>query len=66
VIADVRSRRLKPGDKLTSIAELRDRYHVSRGTVQMVYARLEALRVIRQQQGKGGFVTEHNTWVREP
>ncbi|MEV4812659.1 winged helix-turn-helix domain-containing protein [Micromonospora avicenniae] len=66
VIADVRSNRLKPGEKLPSIAELRDRYDVSHGTVQMAYARLEALRVIRRQQGKGVFVTDPKTWMREP
>ncbi|MEU7711918.1 winged helix-turn-helix domain-containing protein [Micromonospora chalcea] len=66
VIADVRGTKLKPGDKLPSIAELRDRYRVSHGTVQMAYARLEALRVIRRQQGKGVFVTDPKTWMREP
>lgn len=66
VIADVKARRLKPGDRLPSIAELRDRYGVSHGTVQMSYARLEALRVIRRQQGKGVFVTDPKTWMREP
>ncbi|MCU4295771.1 GntR family transcriptional regulator, partial [Brevibacterium permense] len=27
---------------------------------------LEALRVIRRQQGKGVFVTDPKTWMREP
>ncbi|MGC4892473.1 winged helix-turn-helix domain-containing protein [Micromonospora sp. DT31] len=66
VIADVSGKKLKPGDKLPSIAELRARYRVSHGTVQMAYARLEALRVIRRQQGKGVFVTDPKTWMREP
>ncbi|MBQ1050103.1 winged helix-turn-helix transcriptional regulator [Micromonospora sp. C51] len=66
VIADVKSKRLKPGDRLPSIAELRATYDVSHGTVQMAYARLEALRVIRRQQGKGVFVTDPKTWMREP
>ncbi|MEU7754906.1 winged helix-turn-helix domain-containing protein [Micromonospora sp. NPDC049171] len=66
VIADVSSKKLKPGEKLPSIAELRVRYDVSHGTVQMAYARLEALRVIRRQQGKGVFVTDPETWMREP
>ncbi|MFI7211208.1 winged helix-turn-helix domain-containing protein [Micromonospora maritima] len=66
VIADVRSKKLTPGDKLPSIAELRENYRVSHGTVQMAYARLEALRVIRRQQGKGVFVTDPKTWMREP
>ncbi|MDG4810359.1 hypothetical protein O7634_26700 [Micromonospora sp. WMMD1120] len=36
------------------------------GTVQLAYVRLEALRVIRRQQGKGVFVTDPKTWMREP
>ncbi|GAB3178666.1 regulatory GntR family protein [Micromonospora palomenae] len=66
VIADVRTKRLNPGDRLPSISQLRDKYGVSHGTVQMAYARLEALRVIRRQQGKGVFVTDPKTWMREP
>lgn len=66
VIADVRSNKLKPGDKLPSIAELRKKYGVSHGTIQMSYARLEALRVIRRQQGKGIFIADPKLWMREP
>ncbi|MFG1953531.1 winged helix-turn-helix domain-containing protein [Micromonospora sp. NPDC048830] len=66
VIADVGANKLKPGDKLPSIAELRQRYGVSHGTIQMSYARLEALRVIRRHQGKGIFITDPKTWMREP
>ncbi|MGW4680743.1 winged helix-turn-helix domain-containing protein [Micromonospora taraxaci] len=66
VIADVRSGRLKPGDRLSSIAQTRTDYGVSYGTVQLAYVRLEALRVIRRQQGKGVFVTDPKTWMREP
>lgn len=66
VIADVKSRKLKPGDRLPSVAETRQAYGVSHGTVQMAYARLEALRVIRRQQGKGVFVTDPKTWMHEP
>ncbi|WP_346533427.1 winged helix-turn-helix domain-containing protein [Micromonospora sp. DPT] len=66
VIADVRTEKLNPGDRLPSISQLRDKYGVSHGTVQMAYARLEALRVIRRQQGKGVFVTDPKTWMREP
>ncbi|MFF3855470.1 winged helix-turn-helix domain-containing protein [Micromonospora sp. NPDC002575] len=66
VIADVRSGKLKPGDRLPSVAETRVNYGVSYGTVQLAYVRLEALRVIRRQQGKGVFVTDPKTWMREP
>ncbi|MEU3453448.1 winged helix-turn-helix domain-containing protein [Micromonospora sp. NPDC006766] len=66
VIADVRSGKLKPGDRLPSVAQTREDYGVSYGTVQLAYVRLEALRVIRRQQGKGVFVTDPKTWMREP
>ncbi|WBB80151.1 winged helix-turn-helix domain-containing protein [Micromonospora sp. WMMD882] len=66
VIADVRSKKLKPRGELPSIADLRETYGVSHGTVQMAYARLEALRVIRRQQGKGVFVNDPALWMREP
>ncbi|WFE99606.1 winged helix-turn-helix domain-containing protein [Micromonospora sp. WMMD964] len=66
VMADVRSGKLKPGDRLPSVSETRADYDVSYGTVQLAYVRLEALRVIRRQQGKGVFVTDPKTWMREP
>ncbi|MET7468000.1 MULTISPECIES: winged helix-turn-helix domain-containing protein [Micromonospora] len=66
VMSDVKSGRLKPGDRLPSVAQTRADYGVSYGTVQLAYVRLEALRVIRRQQGKGVFVTDPKTWMREP
>lgn len=66
VMADVRSGKLKAGERLPSVAEMRADYSVSYGTVQLAYVRLEALRVIRRQQGKGVFVTDPKTWMREP
>ncbi|MEV0810038.1 winged helix-turn-helix domain-containing protein [Micromonospora sp. NPDC050200] len=63
---DVRSRKVQPGDKLPSIAEMSQRFEVSSSTIQMVYVRLEALRVIRRHQGKGIFITDPKTWLREP
>ena len=41
-------------------------YKVGTSTIQMVYVRLEALRVIRRHQGKGVFVTDPKLWMREP
>ncbi|WBB79203.1 winged helix-turn-helix domain-containing protein [Micromonospora sp. WMMD882] len=66
VIADVRSGKLKPGDQLPSVADTRATYDVSYGTVQLAYVRLEAMRVIRRQQGKGVFVNDPALWLREP
>ncbi|GIJ25147.1 hypothetical protein Vqi01_03090 [Micromonospora qiuiae] len=66
IVSDVRSGRVEPGEKLPSIADMSDRFGVSSSTIQMVYVRLEALRVIRRHQGKGIFVTDPKTWMREP
>ncbi len=66
IVADVRSGRMKPGDKLPSIAEMMKRHEVGSSTIQLVYVRLEALRVIRRHQGKGIFVTDPATWMRPP
>ncbi|QGN48432.1 GntR family transcriptional regulator [Micromonospora sp. WMMC415] len=66
IVSDVRSGRVKPGEKLPSIADMADRFEVSSSTIQMVYVRLEALRVIRRHQGKGIFATDPKTWMREP
>ncbi|MFE9185955.1 winged helix-turn-helix domain-containing protein [Micromonospora haikouensis] len=66
IVAAVKARELKPEDKLPSIAQMAADYKVGTSTIQMVYVRLEALRVIRRHQGKGIFVTDPKTWMQEP
>lgn len=66
IMDDVRSRRLKAGDKLPSIADLCANYNVSPSTIRLVFVRLEALEVIDRHQGKGVFVTDPRTWLRKP
>lgn len=66
IVANVRSGKYKPGDKLPSIAQLCKQYFVSSSTIQLVNVRLEALGVIRRHQGKGVFVTDPDTWLRKP
>ncbi|HEX8346010.1 MAG TPA: winged helix-turn-helix domain-containing protein [Actinoplanes sp.] len=66
IIAEVTSGKIKPGEKLPSFAQQATLHDVSSSTIQMVYVRLEALRVIRRHQGKGVFVTDPKTWLREP
>jgi GntR family transcriptional regulator len=66
ITADVRAGKLKAGERLPSIAQLASQYDVSPSTVKQVYVRLEALRVIRRHQGKGVYVTDPKTWMREP
>ncbi|MFI6822458.1 winged helix-turn-helix domain-containing protein [Micromonospora sp. NPDC050187] len=66
IVADIRAKKLKPGDKLPSITQLAVTYKVSPSTVKQVYVRLEALRVIWRHQGKGVFVNDPALWMREP
>ncbi|GGM06640.1 winged helix-turn-helix domain-containing protein [Micromonospora yangpuensis] len=66
IVAAVKSKRLNPGEKLPSIAQLAADNAVGTTTIQMVYVRLEALRVIRRHQGKGVFVNDPRLWTREP
>ncbi|EWM63338.1 MULTISPECIES: winged helix-turn-helix domain-containing protein [Micromonospora] len=66
IVADIRARKLKPGDKLPSISQLAAMHNVSPSTVKQVYVRLEALRVILRHQGKGVFVNDPKLWMREP
>ncbi len=66
IIAAVKAKKLKPEDKLPSIAQMAADYKVGTSTIQMVYVRLEALCVIRRHQGKGIFVTDPKTWMRKP
>ena len=66
ITADIRAGKLKPGEKLPSIAQLAVAYKVSPSTVKQVYVRLEALRVIWRHQGKGIFVNDPSLWMQEP
>ncbi|MFC6017042.1 winged helix-turn-helix domain-containing protein [Plantactinospora solaniradicis] len=55
--------RLKPGDKLPTIAEMTERYSVGATTIKMVLLRLEARRLVRRHQGKGTFVEPREKWL---
>jgi DNA-binding GntR family transcriptional regulator len=66
ITEDVNAGRLKPGDKLPTIAELCKQFKVSSSTIQLVNVRLEALGVIDRHQGKGVYVTDPETWLRKP
>ncbi|HEX5542519.1 MAG TPA: winged helix-turn-helix domain-containing protein [Micromonospora sp.] len=66
IVADVRSGKVQPGDKLPSIAEMAKIYGVSTSTIQMVNVRLLALRVIWRHQGKGIYINDPDLWMREP
>ncbi|GAB3972365.1 winged helix-turn-helix domain-containing protein [Plantactinospora veratri] len=55
--------KLKPGDKLPSIAEMTKRYGVGATTIKMVLVRLEARRLVRRHQGKGTFVEPPEKWL---
>lgn len=66
IMSDVESGKLKPGDKIPSIAQLCEMHQVGASTIRQVFIRLEALEVIDRRQGKGVFVTDPATWLRRP
>lgn len=66
IVAEIRAKKLTPGEKLPSINQLAAKHKVSVSTVKQVYIRLEALRVIWRHQGKGVFVNDPALWMREP
>ncbi|SCL32684.1 regulatory protein, gntR family [Micromonospora nigra] len=56
VVATVRAGTLKPGDKLPSIAEMREQYQSSAWPVRYALRILEERGWIVTRQGKGSFV----------
>jgi GntR family transcriptional regulator len=54
---ELRSGRLKPGDRLESEALLTQRFHVSRITLRQAVAELVRKQLLVRKQGKGTFVT---------
>ena len=71
ILEDVRSRKLKPGDKLPSEKQMLEIYQVSRGPVREALRTLHIMHVIDVKQGKGatitsldpGMLTEHLQFV---
>lgn len=52
----IRQDELRPGDRLSSHAELVDRFSVSRGTITKALSVLETRGLVRSHQGRGTFV----------
>lgn len=52
----IRQDNLRPGDRLSSHAELVDRFSVSRGTITKALSVLETRGLVRTHQGRGTFV----------
>lgn len=64
VIADIRAGRLRPGDRLPTIEQYRQRYGrpgqpVSVTPIKMALRILEAQGLIYTHQGRGTFVADH-------
>lgn len=55
--------KLKPGDRLPSIAEMTQRHGVGATTIKMMLVRLEARRLVRRHQGKGIYVEPRERWL---
>ncbi|WP_432050336.1 winged helix-turn-helix domain-containing protein [Verrucosispora sp. NA02020] len=56
ITASIRAGTLKPGDKLPSIADLRERYAASDTPIKRALWQLDATGWIETHQGKGSFV----------
>lgn len=54
----IRSGALKPGDRLPSFGEVRERFGVSQHTVEKTHALLEKDLLIEREQGRGVFVAQ--------
>lgn len=54
---EIRSGRLRPGDRLPSEPALSNCYHLSRTTVRQALSALEQQGVIRKEKGRGAFVS---------
>ncbi|WP_258111869.1 GntR family transcriptional regulator [Alicyclobacillus sp. SP_1] len=59
VINEIKTGKLRPGDKVLSEKELAEKFGVSRITTKHALARMAELGVINRTRGKGSFVTEN-------
>lgn len=58
ILAEIKSGKLKPGDKLPAITKLADSYGVSQASVREALNRLKVLDVIQVKHGHGSFVNQ--------
>ena len=58
ILAEIKSGKLKPGDKLPAITKLADSYGVSQASVREALNRLKVLDVIHVKHGHGSFVNQ--------
>ena len=59
--AQLRSRAIKPGDKLPTESEIMQSFGVSRGVVREALSRMQAAGLVQTQHGVGTFALEVNT-----
>lgn len=62
IVADIRARiasgELRPGDKLPSVAQLREQYNASNTAIRNAMLILREQRLVEGHQGKGVYVRE--------
>lgn len=58
---EIRSQRLKPGDKLPSEKQLCEQFSVSRSVVREAVSQLKSEGIVNAQQGRGVFVNERGS-----
>jgi len=58
ILSDIKSGKLKPGDKLPAIAKMAESYQVSQASIREALNSLKVLDVIQVKHGQGSYINE--------
>ncbi|MFB9859599.1 FadR/GntR family transcriptional regulator [Salinicoccus siamensis] len=58
ILSDIKSGKLKPGDKLPTISKMAETYQVSQASIREALNSLKVLDVIQVKHGQGSFINE--------
>ena len=58
ILSEIKSGKLKPGDKLPAITKMADSYGVSQASIREALNRLKVLDVIHVKHGHGSFINQ--------
>ena len=58
ILSDIKSGKLKPGDKLPAISKMAETYQVSQASIREALNSLKVLDVIQVKHGQGSFINE--------
>ena len=60
IIEDIQNKKLSPGDKLPTEAEMAEEYGVSRISIREALRSLSAVGLVVTRHGEGSFINEYN------